>query len=93
MTNIFEAKAHLQILAQESQSSEGYEASTYLYKFIEDSRKKQELTKEYYQLVIEYSQRVVNIVFTSGLTGYIDSRIKGNYSLEAIKQTLNNLKQ
>lgn len=45
----------------------------------------QTLEAEYNNLVQQYGQPV-KLMFTQGLAGYIDSRVKGNYSLDAIKQ-------
>jgi len=47
---------------------------------------------EFDNLKKEYGDNVINNFFTSGLPGYIDSRTRGNYSLDAIKQNLNHLK-
>lgn len=88
MISIFEAKQHLKTLAQESETSEGYEASQYLNAFINQTQSRQNYTHEYYSLIQEYGKRKVELVFTSGLSGYIDSRHNGNYSVDAIKQRL-----
>lgn len=88
MVNIFEARANLNVVAQEIESSEGYDAVQYLSSFISQSNRKLELTKEYYELIIEFGRNKVDSVFSSGLSGYILSRTQGNYSLDAIKQTL-----
>lgn len=47
---------------------------------------------EFDNLKKEYGDNVVNSFFTSGLPGFYDSRTRGNYSLDAIKQNLNHLK-
>ena len=49
------------------------------------------LKKEYQHLIDTYGERIVSSFFTSGFDGFKDSRIRGNYSLDAIKQNLNHL--
>ena len=43
---------------------------------------------EFEALKNEFGDKAVNSLFSSGLDGYIDSRKRGNYSVDAIKQNL-----
>ena len=44
--------------------------------------------KEYQELISTFGERRVSSLFSSGFEGYYHSRTFGNYSLDAIKQTL-----
>lgn len=46
---------------------------------------------EFDNLKKEYGDNVINSFFTHGLPGFYDSRTRGNYSLDAIKQNLNHV--
>lgn len=50
----------------------------------------EKLENEYNNLISIYGLKRVNLLFTSGFEGFKKSRIQGNYSLDAIKQSLNN---
>lgn len=43
---------------------------------------------EYQELINQFGDRRVNSLFPSGLKGFFDSRTRGNYSMDAIKQNL-----
>ncbi|NJO61948.1 MAG: hypothetical protein HC836_28015 [Richelia sp. RM2_1_2] len=46
------------------------------------------LNAEYADLIKQFGQDRVNMLFPSGQKGFIDSRTRGNYSVDAIKQNL-----
>ena len=50
----------------------------------------EKLEKEYNELVTIYGSKKVSSIFTSGFEGFKKSRLEGRYSLDAIKQSLNN---
>lgn len=48
--------------------------------------------REFQGLIDEFGERVVYYLFNNGLRGYYETRVKGNYSIDAIKQSLGMLK-
>lgn len=56
--------------------------------FIKESLAQLPHEKEFQSLQNEFGKHAVKMMFPSGLRGYIDSRTKGNYSVDAIKQNL-----
>lgn len=50
----------------------------------------EKLENEYNSLINTYGLKKVSSIFTSGFEGFKKSRLQGHYSLDAIKQSLNN---